>query len=334
MNSKKFIILFIVIFQFLTQPIYSFEKKSILHFMYVSKDRELVHELEFLKNKSFDGAQIMYSWKELEPQKNEYDFSKINEDIRLLAKYEKKLFIQLQDATFLNSNKAVPNYIQNKYFQGVVPQCNKSGAIYGWVSRRWDKKVQTRFHLLIHQLGEEFDGKVAGINLQETAIQVDKCNSLPSDFTYEKYRDAIHKNIDSLSVSFSQSIPMQYANFMPGEWLPWDNSKFLESVYKHAAKKGVAIGTPDLMPNNKFLSNHSYKFMQEYNGSIMKGVAVQNGNYHGATGNTDLPSEKVNIIPDLYLFASKKLFVNFIFWGKQEPYFTNQVIPFLKNIKE
>ena len=48
---------------------------SIKHFVYFARDRELIHNHPFLNIQRFVGAQIMYSWKQLEPKKGQYDFS-------------------------------------------------------------------------------------------------------------------------------------------------------------------------------------------------------------------------------------------------------------------
>src|SRR5664279_4438429 len=56
---------------------------SIKHFVYFARDRELIHNHPFLKIQRFAGAQIMYSWKQLEPERGKYDFSIITEDYKL-----------------------------------------------------------------------------------------------------------------------------------------------------------------------------------------------------------------------------------------------------------
>ncbi len=50
-----------------------------------------------LENPDISGAQIIYSWKKLEPKKDRYDFSAIDADLRFLHSLHKKLFIQIQD---------------------------------------------------------------------------------------------------------------------------------------------------------------------------------------------------------------------------------------------
>ena len=46
-------------------------------------DRELLKDTNYFKPDLFDGVQIAYSWRQLEPQKDGYDFSIINEDLSL-----------------------------------------------------------------------------------------------------------------------------------------------------------------------------------------------------------------------------------------------------------
>lgn len=332
-----------VLLAFLTNcaPTLPFAKKTtaptnILHFMYVARDRDLIRDEAFLSNSSFSGAQIMYSWRSLEPTKDEYNFQQIRDDIALLEPHGKKLFIQIQDATFSAEFKSVPRYLVSaEYNNGAVPQCDQKGQVYGWVARRWDMRVRERFQLLVQKLGREFDGVIAGINFQETAIEVEECNSPPHDFSPANYRDSIIENMKVLSASFNISVKMQYANFMPGEWLPSHDEGYLSSVYEQAQKLDIAVGAPDLMPGKIAMVNHAYKLMNEYDGKLVKGIAVQDGNYHGETGSNVIPDgELKSMVPYLYSFAFEELNVSYIFWVKQEPYFSKHVVPFLSNLKK
>lgn len=307
---------------------------QIEHYAYYSRDRDKMPVSPALTNSWVSGAQIMYAWRSLEPRKGIYDFSEIREDIAILAQHEKKLFIQLQDSTFTVAFKAVPDYLINQpqYNGGVAPQFNE-GKQEGWAARRWDPMVGERFHLLLNELGREFDGVIAGINLQETAIVLDEKRTKPEGFTYEKYRDAIKANMTALKAAFPKSIKMQYANFMPGEWLPWNDNSYLRDIYLHAKSIGIAVGSPDLMPKRKGQQNHAYRLMREHNDQLLLGIAVQDGNYHEETGGDEIPDRPLpNIVPDLYKFAKDELKVRVIFWVTQEPYFSQQVLPFLETI--
>ena len=73
----------------------------------------------------------------------------------------------------IQSIKAVPNYLlTEEYSEGVAEQYGDNGKAEGWVAKRWNEKVRERFALLLEALGKEFDGKIEGINLQETSIGV------------------------------------------------------------------------------------------------------------------------------------------------------------------
>ena len=112
----------------------------------------------------------------------------------------------------------LPGYLlTDEYDKGAVPQLNGNGEISGWVAKRWNPKVQERFALLMKALGKEFDGKVEGINLQETAIE--DISKIDFTFTQESYTESLKINMLALKKAFPRSVTMQYANFVPGGWL-------------------------------------------------------------------------------------------------------------------
>ncbi len=302
------------------------EQDSIKHFVYFARDRDLIHDHPFLKIQRFSGAQIMYPWKELEPEKGRYDFSIIREDYEYLKSHGKKLFIQLQDATFNPGYIGIPDYLLTDEFDGgSIPQYNDNGEVAGWVAKRWNPKVQERFALLLKALGKEFDGKVEGINLQESAI--DDKSKIDSSFTPRGYTESLKINMLALKKAFSQSTTMQYANFMPGEWLPNDDKGYLRSIYQYGQEIGVGLGGPDLMIKRKGQLNHTIAMMHEGKFSVPLGIAIQDGNYIEETGNDKVVRDRVNIVPVLHAFAKDFLKVKYMFWVCQEPYFSEDVVP-------
>ena len=311
---------------------------SIHNFVYFSRGRELIvnHPLLFMSR--FLGAQIMYSWKELEPKKGMYDFSIIKEDIAYLKKYRKKLFIQLQDATFDERYKAVPDYLlTDEYDGGAVFQYDDDGKPEGWIAKRWNKKVQERFALLIMALGNQVNEKIEGINLQETAIGVN--SKTDSSFTEAAYIQGIKNNMLALKKAFPNTTTMIYANFIPGEWLPFNDKGYLKSIYEYGEKIGVGLGGPDLMVTRKGQLNHALTQMHEGKFTVPLGIAIQDGNYIGKTGaDKDYNENSIkankgrkNIVPMLYAFAKDFLKVSYMFWANQKPYFEEDVIPCFSN---
>jgi len=299
-------------------------KDSIQHFVYFSRDRELIIDHPLLLHPMFKGAQIMYSWKDFEPEKGRYDFSILKQDYEYLKKYNKKIFVQLQDVTFNPAHKAIPEYLfTDEYEGGATLQYNDEGKADGWVAKRWNKKVRERFALLLQALGKEFDEKIEGINLQETAIGVSS-NTDPG-FSEQGYINGLKENMLALKKSFRSSTTMIYANFIPGEWLPWNDKGYLRSIYQYGEEVGVGLGGPDLMVTRKGQLNHALALMHEGHYTVPIGIAVQDGNYI----EYDYKGEKTrkNIVPLLHGFAKDFLRVKYMFWANQKPYFEEDVMP-------
>jgi hypothetical protein len=305
-------------------------KDSIQHFVYFGRDRESLTNHPSLLRSLIKGAQIMYSWRDLEPQKGQYDFSILKQDYEYLKKYGKKLFIQLQDVTFDSKYKAIPDYLLTaEYDGGAVLQYNDEGKPAGWVAKRWNKKVRSRFALLLQALGKEFDGKAEGINLQETAIEIKD-----RGFSKQAYIHGLKENMLALKKAFPKSITMIYANFIPGEWLPGDDKGYLRGIYQYGEEIGVGLGAPDLMVTRKGQLNHALAMMHEGKFTVPIGIAVQDGNYFGKTGEEkDDTGNKLhqNLVPLLHAFAKDFLRVKYMFWANQQPYFDNDVLPCFPN---
>jgi hypothetical protein len=304
------------------------------HYVFFGQDREKIKEASsFLEAKAFEGAQIAYSWRQLEPGKDEYDFSFIREDLAFLTSKGKKLFVQIQDVTFSESRINVPRYLlrESRYNGGADKQYKyKDGdeehaVVAGWAARRWDPAVQERFHKLLTALGKEFDGRIEGVNFAETAVDFGRSGLLfPKGYSFEIYRDAIITNMKALKLAFPKSVVMQYANFMPGEWLPADDKGYLRAVYKAAKELKVGVGGPDLLPYRPGQLNHSYPLIRDAAEIVPTGIAVQDGNYE----HEDPRTGKRVMISELLKFATEYLDVDYIFWCTQEPYYSEQVIPY------
>ncbi len=307
--------------------------KQVHHYVFFGRDRERITDLSFLNTEALEGAQVTYTWRQLEPEKDKYDFTAIDEDLAFLTSKGKKLFIQLQDLSFSESRINVPLYLlqERQYNGGAGKQYSyedgheDQALVAGWVARRWDPAVQERFHRLLLSLGKKFDGIIEGINLTETAVDFGDSGMLfPEGFSCEKYRDGIIINMKFLKLAFPESVVMQYANFMPGEWLPDNDKEYLKSIYKAAEEFKVGVGGPDLLPYKTGQLNHSYPLIRDAAGIIPTGIAVQDGNYEAKDPVTGM----VITIPQLLNFATEYLKVDYIFWCIQEPFYSRQVIPF------
>ena len=304
------------------------------NFIFFNRDRERISEASFLKTASIIGAQLKYTWRELEPKRDQYELGEVLADLKYLEEHGKRLFIQIQDVSF--SEKAnVPNYLINapEFSGGVARQHEyKRGSepvFDGLVARRWDPAVIARFEKLLRILGEKLDGRIEGVVLAETAVGfVDHGDLKPAGFSYDGYARGVRAIMSAARKAMPKSTIIQYANFMPGEGLPNNDKGYLRSIYKHGARIGVGLGGPDLLPHRLGQQNHSLKLLAERKSDGVAGLAVQYGNLSARNPTTN---ERVTVA-ELYNYAKERLALDYIFWGTEEPYYTEHIVPFLRQM--
>ena len=253
------------------------------NYLYVSAGN--VPGVTHLLNRSdIAGIQVVYTWKSLEPARNRFDFSTIDRDLATAQTAGKKLFIQLQDRFFTPDARSVPRYllIDPVYRGGIVPQIDNPGEhqppVAGWVAEQWNSHVRQRFQVLLRNLAAKFDGRVYGLNLPETAIDIDTARE-HTGFSCNSYYAAEKENAAFARKVFHHSFVVQYINFWPCEW---DNShRFMSRFFAFASENGIGLGGPDLVPNGKGQMHNSYPFFSRYKGRLkLVGIAVQEPDAH------------------------------------------------------
>jgi len=300
------------------------------HFVFFNRDRERIHEREFLGTPAIAGAQLKYSWRELEPQRGQFALRPLLEDLAFLESHGRRLVVQLQDVTFEN-RPAVPDWCIDPAFGGGQEtqwrsraSDGKKARFDGWVARRWDPRVRVAFAELLDTLGKAIDGRIEALVLPETSL--DFGERVPPDFTPRAYLAGVAANLANARRAFPRSLVIQYANFMPGEWLPAEDYGYLRAVYAFAESIGAGVGGPDLLPHRKGQRNHSYPLIAARPAGVRAGLAVQEGNLAERNPLTLRPVT----VAELNAFARDSLRLDYLFWGTQEPYYTNDVLPFLR----
>jgi len=302
------------------------------HLVFYAHERERIREAAFLGNPRLCGAQLKYTWRELEPQEGEYAFDGIRRDLAFLEANGKALWIQLQDVTF-DERKPVPDWLCTEAYGGGAARKYEGDekpetedVFDGWVARRWDPRVQARFAQLLAALGREFDGAILGLNLAETAIGFGDVEAKwPEGFTPARYAEAVKENVSAAKAAFSKSHVVLYANFLPGEWLPWDDKGYLKGVHAHCAKVGAGVGGPDLRPLAKGQQTHILPLLRARKEGVVAALAVQDGNLD----EIDKATGRAMTVQDLLRIAETDLRLDYVFWGTQEPHFTAAVLPAL-----
>ena len=111
---------------------------------------------------------------------------------------------------------------------------------------------------------------------------------------------------------------------------PFEDRGYLQSVYDHAARIGVGVGGPDLLPYRKGQQNHCLRSTAGRKAGVIAALAVQDGNLDAVN-----PTTKQQVTAaELYRYAKDELHLDYIFWGTQEPHYTKQVLPLLRGLEE
>ncbi len=275
---------------------------------------------QLLSRKDISGVQVIYSWKTLEPSKGRYDFSKIEGDLNRINKHQKKLFVQVQDRFFTPTDRNIPDYLLSDpiYAGGLTKQADNPGEGLeegsGWVAVQWNKNLRLRFQALLRALAKKFDGKIYGINLPESSADVDPKTDA-SGFEPKKYFEGELENLLLARTVFKKSFVVQYVNFWPGEW---DNSRgFMAKTFEFAAKNGIGLGGPDIVPHKKAQMKNSYPFFNKYRGKLpLVAMAVQQPTLTYINTETSKPFTKEEILK----FSKDYLGVDIIFWTTLSPW--------------
>lgn len=292
---------------------------DVKHYLYTSagtfsETRELLH------NPAISGVQILYNWRMLEPEKGRYDFSAIERDLAVAQKFDKAFFLQLQDRFFWEGARFVPDYLLKDplYAGGLARQVDDSEAETptpeGWVAVQWNEAVRTRYQALLTALADQFDGRIEGLNLPESSIDIDRRKD-ETGFSCDAYFNATLENMVHARKAFQASHVVQYVNFWPCEW---ENSEgYMQRSFEKAAELGIGLGGPDIVPHRKAQMKNSYPFFHQYRDKLpVIAMAIQEPTLeyvNPETGKTFTRSEFIK-------FATDYLGVDIIFWSASAPW--------------
>lgn len=277
-----------------------------------------------LARPDIEGVQVVYSWKSLEKARGQYDFSAIRRDLEFLDARGRKLFVQLQDRFFERAARNVPQYLLEdpEYGGGLAPQSDYAGEGQpegsGWVAQQWRPAVRARFQALLSALAREFDGRIFGINLPETAADIDLKRDR-TGFDCDRYFEAELENLGHARRVFERTHVVQYVNFWPCEWE--DDRQYMSRTFAFAADRGVGLGGPDIVPWRQGQMKNAYPFFHRYRGRLpLVAMAVQEPTLTYRNPETGRPFTREQIVA----FARDYLGVDIIFWTLSAPWLNAQ----------
>lgn len=278
----RIVYMYLVIFMGVISS-HALASQPVQNFIFIGGDGTNISKYQkYIDDPSIVGVQVSYSWKLLQPAKGIYNFQPIQYDLDYLTAHHKKLFIQIQDRFFMPNAKNIPAYLMSDpiYGGGIVPQMDNSGEnkaqVEGWVAMQWNMNVREQYQSLLQALAKEYDGKIYGINLPETAIDV--VNTKQNGFSNSGYFQAEIDNMLAAKRFFKKSVVVQYVNFFPGEW---DNVKgYMSTLFSTAIANGVGLGGPDVVPYKNGQMHNSYPFFNRYHTKLdVVAMAIQLPDY-------------------------------------------------------
>ncbi|RDJ11453.1 hypothetical protein [Rhizobium grahamii] len=289
------------------------------NFIYTSSG-DLEGAKNLVSRPDIGGVQIVYNWRQLETAQGQYDFSAIEADLAIITALNKKLFIQIQDRFFEPKARNVPDYLlaDRAYGGGITAQFDNPGESKpvgsGWVAQQWNPAVRQRYQALLAALAARFDGEVYGVNLPETAIDLDPKHE-PDGYSCDAYFRAEMENLAFARKAFNKSKVVQYVNFWPCEWE--NDHNYMGRLFEFAAKNGVGLGGPDIVPYRKGQMKNSYPFFNKYKGKLaFVGLAVQEPTLTYRNPKTKKPFTK----EEFTAFADDYLGADVIFWSTSTPW--------------
>ena len=240
-----------------------------------------------------------YSWRQLEPTRGNYDLSAIASDLAAASRLGMQLVAFIEDKTFRDTIPT-PDYLIDRTLPNIRG---------GYTAVRWDPFVVARYKALTGALGARFDSnpRFEGIAVQEAAHGLDDQAMQATQYTPEKYRDALIDVLTGASHSLPSSRVFWFMNYL------WGGNYYQGEIARKVAPLGVVMGTPDVMPDDESLPLHAYPFYDGAVGRMPLFGQVEPENYRHPHADPAFPTTYWTPA-ELFQFARDDLHVSYMFW--------------------
>lgn len=269
----------------------------------------------YLQEPAIRGFNIRYSWADLEPEPNRYDFSALRRDLKTAAAHRKQLVAFLTDKTFSpRSPHPLPVHLR------AYALTNSTGGI---TPKKWDRRLIERNVALAEALAREFDShpNFEGIAWQESAPSLPRAQLEPAGYTPELFRDGLIRMLAGSSEALRRSQVFWYQNFVPMRM------EYLREITVAVLPYRVVLGGPDILPYRTGLKP-SYDLYEEFRGKLKLSSSAQADSYRHHRYDTDnsakapyhqglkpIHPEGYVTMEQIFEFGRDRLHLNYIFWS-------------------
>lgn len=284
------------------------------------------------------GIQVRFTWRELEPVKDQYDFALIDSllarlsRITTVAAKKKRLVILLQIKSFTTDTDdlPVPDYARaagDPYYSGAYTYAGAgdSSVAQGYIVKLWVTGVFNRLKALAQKLGQRYnsDPYFEGIGITETSTGTPfPAGSIPQANLDAFWPKLVDLN-QELRDAFPNTVTYQFANYP---------RPVLTTLVPDLEGMGAGLGCPDIFLTDAGLRTAGstkgiYDYFPLYSGKIPLGPSVQNEDYRETQkgGGGFHPT-----VEQLLNFGKDSLKANYLFWTRDPDYY-NQVLTLLND---
>ena len=290
------------------------------NYLFTDSD-ELSRLAPLLKRPDIGGAQIVYTWKSLEPARDQYDFTQIEKDLRYLEGLNRKLFIQLQDRFFEIEHRNVPLYLQTEpvYGGGLVPQADNPGENkpdgHGWATQQWNPAVRERYQRCSRRWRRSSMAACAGINLPGVRDRHRHQERQDGLHLREIFRGGTREH--GVCAQGFREITRGPVRELLALRMGQRQEVHVARVRVRASSNGIGLGGPDIVPYKKAQMKNSYPFFHQYKGKLsLVAMAVQEPTLTYTNPETKKPFTREEFVA----FAQDYLGVDIIFWATASPW--------------
>jgi hypothetical protein len=269
-----------------------------------AEDSEVHAGLDEIQNLPFvKGIVLRAFWRQLEPQKDVYDFSRIDRYLELAAAHKKRFGLLLTTKNF-RAGVAAPDYLRTPWFEGGIFEVTSFKGVIGDNITLWNINTYYRLVRLVKALAARYDGNpwFEVLIINETAF------SYPVIPVTEAQRIGFYDNLIRLDnvarQVFARTVVIQYVNFPP---------RHARRVAQNLLDKGIGIGGPDVFLDDEDHEKLVYPLIEPASGRVPVGMQVESDCYYARTlgGPWNPPPAR-----ELYDFARNRLHSNYIIWHR------------------
>jgi hypothetical protein len=268
---------------------------------YQTKDR--------LNGLGVKGVMMRYTWRELEPTQNEYNFTRISTELAQClsignARGQRFGLIAFVGVNTFGGTLPLPAYL--------AQYATEEAGTGAWNTWRWNSTIRTRFAALVNAIALQFDSHVCweGIATSETATKA--ANSDPAaGYTATGFRDGLIAETNAIASACTFGRHFFYQNFFPTIATDFHLDAVVEAGIANGA---MVMCAPDILPGKDALEDRVYPRYTTFRGRLPTQCSAQNDSHHWNSVAESETIQPFDTMQSIFDYARNTLKCNYVAW--------------------